>query len=69
MKADISEIKRNMALKEVEENKKSQGASAGVVITTPEKVQKDEAVEETPPESPPALDVFGTDFGSSGTIS
>ena len=66
MRGDISEIKRTMAQKEAESRAaNAEGAAGGV---PGEKPVEEPATAALPPESP-TLDVFGADFGSSGTVS
>ena len=56
-----------MAQKDAEKKakKNTEGAAAGIPVETP---LEEPATAEIPPESP-TLDVFGADFGSSGTVS
>lgn len=66
MRGDISEIKRTMVQKEAESRAaNAEGAAGGV---PGEKPVEEPATAALPPESP-TLDVFGADFGSSGTVS
>ena len=61
MRGDITEIKRTLDKQDAE---KTEEVAAGV---TPEKPQ--DAAEAAVSPEPTTLDVFGAEFGSSGTVS
>ena len=63
MRGDISEIKRTMAHKEAGEN--AEGAAGG----GPGEKPQEEAGAALLIKKQTTLDVFGADFGSSGTVS